>query len=153
MKSNITQQRKRFSWSACVSCFGYSKEEMKTTPMITITGKYVKADQRPTSPSGDSYFRRFRRKNALHADDRCAQQLQGRHCAISSELQRQRKEQIFLQLAEVRVCAFDIETTKLPLKFPDACYDSVIMILYMIDGQGFLMVNREVKFLSSSLLL
>ena len=33
------------------------------------------------------------------------------------------------------VCAFDIETTKLPLKFPDAAMDSVMMISYMIDGQ------------------
>ena len=31
--------------------------------------------------------------------------------------------------------AFDIETTKLPLKFPDAETDSVMMISYMIDGQ------------------
>lgn len=52
-----------------------------------------------------------------------------------------------LQRAEVRVCAFDMETTKLPLKFPDASYDSVMMISYMIDGQGYLIVNREVKFL------
>ena len=33
------------------------------------------------------------------------------------------------------VLAFDIETTKLPLKFPDAQIDSVMMISYMIDGQ------------------
>ena len=52
-----------------------------------------------------------------------------------------------LQRAEVRVCAFDMETTKLPLKFPDASYDSVMMISYLIDGQGYLIVNREVKFL------
>jgi DNA polymerase epsilon subunit 1 len=50
-----------------------------------------------------------------------------------------------MQRAEVRVCAFDIETTKLPLKFPDASYDSVMMISYMIDGEGFLIVNREVR--------
>ncbi|KAJ7947960.1 DNA polymerase epsilon catalytic subunit [Quillaja saponaria] len=48
-----------------------------------------------------------------------------------------------LQRAEVRVCAFDIETTKLPLKFPDAEYDLVMMISYMVDGQGFLIINRE----------
>ncbi|XP_057955577.1 DNA polymerase epsilon catalytic subunit A-like [Malania oleifera] len=48
-----------------------------------------------------------------------------------------------LQRAEVRVCAFDIETTKLPLKFPDAEYDLVMMISYMIDGQGYLIINRE----------
>lgn len=49
-----------------------------------------------------------------------------------------------LQRAEVHVCAFDIETTKLPLKFPDAEYDTVMMISYMIDGQGYLLINREV---------
>lgn len=49
-----------------------------------------------------------------------------------------------LQRAEVHVCAFDIETTKLPLKFPDAAYDSIMMISYMIDGQGYLITNREV---------
>lgn len=49
-----------------------------------------------------------------------------------------------LQRAEVRVCAFDIETTKLPLKFPDADYDLVMMISYMVDGQGYLIINREV---------
>ncbi|GAV76364.1 LOW QUALITY PROTEIN: DNA_pol_B domain-containing protein/DNA_pol_B_exo1 domain-containing protein/DUF1744 domain-containing protein [Cephalotus follicularis] len=48
-----------------------------------------------------------------------------------------------LQRAEVRVCAFDIETTKLPLKFPDAEYDLIMMISYMVDGQGFLIINRE----------
>ncbi|KAH6814720.1 DNA polymerase epsilon catalytic subunit [Perilla frutescens var. frutescens] len=48
-----------------------------------------------------------------------------------------------LQRAEVHVCAFDIETTKLPLKFPDASYDSIMMISYMIDGQGYLIINRE----------
>jgi hypothetical protein len=56
-----------------------------------------------------------------------------------------------LQRAEVRVCAFDIETTKLPLKFPDASYDSVMMISYMIDGQGYLIINREVSQLTQSL--
>lgn len=50
-----------------------------------------------------------------------------------------------LQRAEVRVCAFDIETTKLPLKFPDADYDLVMMISYMVDGQGYLIINREVN--------
>jgi DNA polymerase elongation subunit (family B) len=31
--------------------------------------------------------------------------------------------------------AFDIETTKLPLKFPDVTIDSIMMISYMIDGR------------------
>ena len=46
--------------------------------------------------------------------------------------------------ADTRVCAFDIECTKLPLKFPDPSYDQVFMISYMVDGEGFLITNREV---------
>lgn len=46
--------------------------------------------------------------------------------------------------AEPTVLAFDIETTKLPLKFPDAASDSIMMISYMIDGQGYLITNREI---------
>ncbi|XP_048467692.1 DNA polymerase epsilon catalytic subunit A [Rhincodon typus] len=42
------------------------------------------------------------------------------------------------------VLAFDIETTKLPLKFPDAENDQIMMISYMIDGQGYLITNREI---------
>ena len=42
------------------------------------------------------------------------------------------------------VLAFDIETTKAPLKFPDAKIDQVMMISYMIDGEGFLITNREI---------
>ncbi|EFN52544.1 hypothetical protein CHLNCDRAFT_26745 [Chlorella variabilis] len=49
-----------------------------------------------------------------------------------------------LQRAEPRVCAFDIETTKLPLQFPNAEYDQVFMISYMLDRQGYLIINREV---------
>ncbi len=49
-----------------------------------------------------------------------------------------------LQRADPVVFAFDIETTKLPLKFPDAVIDQVMMVSYMIDGQGFLIVNREI---------
>ena len=43
-----------------------------------------------------------------------------------------------------RVCAFDIETTKAPLKFPQPEVDKIYMISYMIDGRGFLIVNREI---------
>lgn len=46
--------------------------------------------------------------------------------------------------AEPTVLAFDIETTKQPLKFPDAETDVIMMISYMIDGQGFLITNREI---------
>ncbi|KAF2481504.1 hypothetical protein BDY17DRAFT_301453 [Neohortaea acidophila] len=49
-----------------------------------------------------------------------------------------------LQRADPIVMAFDIETTKLPLKFPDASFDQIMMISYMIDGQGFLITNREI---------
>eukprot|EP00906_Rhabdomonas_costata_P026496 RCo037721 len=43
-----------------------------------------------------------------------------------------------------RVCAFDIECSKAPLKFPDAEVDPVYMISYMVDTQGFLIINREI---------
>ncbi|KAI9860198.1 MAG: DNA polymerase epsilon catalytic subunit [Trichoglossum hirsutum] len=49
-----------------------------------------------------------------------------------------------LQRADPVVLAFDIETTKLPLKFPDAVIDQIMMISYMIEGQGFLITNREI---------
>ncbi|KAJ8101542.1 hypothetical protein POJ06DRAFT_195900 [Lipomyces tetrasporus] len=42
------------------------------------------------------------------------------------------------------VLAFDIETTKMPLKFPDVKIDQIMMISYMIDGNGFLITNREI---------
>ncbi|KAL7994229.1 putative DNA-directed DNA polymerase, family B, ribonuclease H-like superfamily [Plasmopara halstedii] len=45
--------------------------------------------------------------------------------------------------AEPVVCAFDIECTKAPLKFPDTQVDQIYMISYMIDKQGYLIVNRE----------
>lgn len=63
---------------------------------------------------------------------------------VESNKVKLEKRADLLQRAEARICAFDIETTKLPLKFPDASYDSVMMISYMIDGQGYLIVNREV---------
>jgi DNA polymerase epsilon subunit 1 len=40
-----------------------------------------------------------------------------------------------LKRADPVVLAFDIETSKSPLKFPDAAVDSIMMISYMIDGQ------------------
>lgn len=42
------------------------------------------------------------------------------------------------------VMAYDIETTKAPLKFPDQAIDQVMMISYMVDGQGYLITNREI---------
>ena len=40
--------------------------------------------------------------------------------------------------------AFDIECTKAPLKFPDANVDSIFMISYMVNGQGYLIISRDV---------
>ena len=47
-----------------------------------------------------------------------------------------------LDKAAIRVLAFDIETTKQPLRFPDVKYDQVMMISYIVDGSGFLITNR-----------
>ena len=47
--------------------------------------------------------------------------------------------------ADPRVYAFDIECCKQPLKFPDANSDPIMMISYMMDGRGFLIINREVR--------
>ncbi|KAI3405326.2 POL2 [Candida oxycetoniae] len=49
-----------------------------------------------------------------------------------------------IAFADPVVLAFDIETTKAPLKFPDSRIDQVMMISYMIDGEGFLITNREI---------
>lgn len=49
-----------------------------------------------------------------------------------------------IERPEPVIFAYDIETTKLPLKFPDAQSDQIMMISYMIDGQGYLITNREI---------
>ncbi|KAH9822597.1 hypothetical protein DFH28DRAFT_458835 [Melampsora americana] len=49
-----------------------------------------------------------------------------------------------VERAEPVVMAYDIETTKAPLKFPESGSDQIMMISYMIDGQGFLITNREI---------
>ncbi|KAL3319162.1 hypothetical protein Ciccas_002174 [Cichlidogyrus casuarinus] len=54
------------------------------------------------------------------------------------------KNEHILSWPDPVVLAFDIETTKLPLKFPDSAIDQIMMISYMIDGQGFLLCNREI---------
>lgn len=51
---------------------------------------------------------------------------------------------LILSIQDPVVLAFDIETTKLPLKFPDSAIDQIIMISYMIDAQGYLITNREI---------
>lgn len=75
------------------------------------------------------------------SDIRCGQWYD---VSVSSSGVTLEKRTDLLQRAEVRICAFDIETTKLPLKFPDADYDLIMMISYMIDGHGYLIINREV---------
>ena len=42
------------------------------------------------------------------------------------------------------VFAYDIETSKEPLKFPDADKDEIMMISYMVDQKGFLITNRSI---------
>lgn len=42
---------------------------------------------------------------------------------------------VLMFLQDPTVLAYDIETTKLPLKFPDSATDQIMMISYMIDGQ------------------
>jgi len=49
-----------------------------------------------------------------------------------------------LDKPDLRILAFDLETTKAELKFPNAEIDSIMMISYMIDGKGFLITNREI---------
>jgi DNA polymerase epsilon subunit 1 len=46
--------------------------------------------------------------------------------------------------ADPSFLAFDIECTKAPLKFPDANVDSIFMISYMVEGQGYLIISRHV---------
>lgn len=54
------------------------------------------------------------------------------------------KREDLLERPDPIVLAFDIETTKLPLKFPDSQTDQIMMISYMVDGQGYLITNREI---------
>lgn len=42
------------------------------------------------------------------------------------------------------ILAYDIETTKLELKFPDATYDQIMLISYVVNGDGYLITNREI---------
>ena len=53
-------------------------------------------------------------------------------------------EQDFETKANPKFLAFDIECTKAPLKFPDANVDSIYMISYMVDGQGYLILSRHI---------
>lgn len=58
-------------------------------------------------------------------------------------IQVKRQEHILTQ-SNPKVFAFDIETSKAPLKFPNAEIDSIYMISIMIDGRGILIINREI---------
>ncbi|VDK87417.1 unnamed protein product, partial [Onchocerca ochengi] len=42
------------------------------------------------------------------------------------------------------ILAYDIEVTKLPLKFPDSAFDEIMMISYMVNDNGFLIINRQI---------
>ena len=53
-------------------------------------------------------------------------------------------DQDFEKKGDPSFLAFDIECTKAPLKFPDANVDSIFMISYMIRGQGYLIISRDV---------
>jgi DNA polymerase epsilon subunit 1 len=46
--------------------------------------------------------------------------------------------------ADSVMLAFDIKTTKLLMKVLDAAVDQVMIISYMIDGQGHLTANHEI---------
>ena len=46
-------------------------------------------------------------------------------------------------MPELKILSFDIETSKDPLKFPDAEKDEVMMISLMYEGEAFLIVNCE----------
>ena len=59
-----------------------------------------------------------------------------------NEVPEIKKREDIIERPDCIVLAFDIETTKLPLKFPDAAIDQIMMISYMIDGQGYLITNR-----------
>jgi DNA polymerase epsilon subunit 1 len=64
-------------------------------------------------------------------------------CLANGVVKAKRKVDMLVK-AEPRVLAFDIECTKAPLKFPNAEVDQIFMISYMFDGQGYLIINREV---------
>ena len=44
-------------------------------------------------------------------------------------------------MPELKILAYDIETAKDPLKFPDPQKDEVMMISLMYEGEAFLIVN------------
>lgn len=70
--------------------------------------------------------------------------LSARHANDLFSAQLERLPEI-VERASPAVLAYDIECTKKPLKFPDATAgDEVMMISWMLDGKGYLAINREV---------
>lgn len=57
---------------------------------------------------------------------------------------KRKTEEKYSARASPKICAWDIETTKPPLMFPDARNDCIMMISYMMNNQGYLIVNREI---------
>ena len=49
-------------------------------------------------------------------------------CTQGGHAQLERRADL-VQRADVRICAFDIETTKLPLQFPNAQFDQASLVL------------------------
>ncbi|KAL0213340.1 hypothetical protein RCL1_006966 [Eukaryota sp. TZLM3-RCL] len=63
---------------------------------------------------------------------------------VGSPVPKIERREDLIERSQLRVLAYDIECTKQPLKFPDSQSDVVMMISFMIDGHGVLIVNREV---------
>ena len=45
---------------------------------------------------------------------------------------------------DLKYLAFDIETTKDPLKFPDAAIDHIMMISLMYENDAYIITNRAI---------
>ena len=54
-----------------------------------------------------------------------------------------KKDEVRQAPPQPRILAFDIECSKEELQFPDAEKDEIMMISYMVDGEGFLVTNRQ----------
>lgn len=78
---------------------------------------------------------------AIDKDLRCGQWYQVR---LRDEVLVVQRQPEIVKRADMKVLAYDIETTKSPLMFPDSQRDNIMMISYMLDGEGYLIVNREV---------
>lgn len=83
----------------------------------------------------------YMQRVAIDRDIRCGTWYE---VAIEDGLVALSRHPTLLEIPEVTVLAFDIETTKAKLKFPDSKVDQVMMISYMIGSEGFLIVNREI---------